>query len=102
MSKNEAKYPRSSWTSTHENRTIICSLISSFMQYTNKGTVMNYENEKEVQLMRTLINHILHNFPSNSYMVRYTFIHKLDTNWAMGPTNFIKLIKKSFTSKPKP
>ena len=74
-----------------------------FMHYTNSGTVMKYENEKEVQLMRTLINHILHNFPSNSYMVRYTFIHKLDANCAMlGPTNFIKLIKKSFTSKPKP
>ena len=46
MSKNEAKYPRSSWTSTHENRTIICSLMTSFSLFSTceqENTAENLE-----------------------------------------------------------
>ena len=75
------------------------------MHVSNLVTPIIYDNEQEVGLMKTLIQHILRNFPSNSYMDRYTFVYQLDCKVETaghGPTNFIKLIKESFTSQAKP
>ena len=75
------------------------------MNVTNLVTPIIYDNEQEVNLMKTLIQHILLNFPSNSYMDRYTFVYQLDCRVETaghGPTQFIKLIKESFTSQAKP
>ena len=75
------------------------------MYITNLVTPIIYDNEQEVELMKTVIQHILRNFPSNSYMDRYTFVYQLDCRVETaghGPTQFIKLIKESFTSHAKP
>ena len=49
-----------------------------------------------IQLMKTLVKHVLQNFASNSYMERHAFVHQLDAKYAN--TNFIALIKESFTT----
>ena len=75
------------------------------MNVTNLVTPIIYNNEQEVHFMKTLIQHILVNFPSNSYMDRYAFVYQLDyrvERAGHGPTQFIKLIKESFTSQAKP
>lgn len=55
-----------------------------------------------IQLMKTLVKHVLQNFISNSYMERHAFVYQLDDfdptlDDAHGNTNFIALIKESFT-----
>ena len=75
------------------------------MNVTNLGTPIIYNNEQELHFMKTLIQHILVNFPSNSCMDRYAFVYQLDyrvERAGHSPTQFIKLIKESFTSQAKP
>ena len=58
----------------------------------NKDGVLRFHY---IQLMKTLIKHILQNFASLSYMERHAFVYRLDE--AHGNTNFIALIKESST-----
>ena len=59
---------------------------------------LKYDDEHEIQLMKMLIKHILHNFPSNSYMKRYSFVYKLFIN--SSSINYMHLIKESFAANP--
>ena len=58
--------------------------------YRDANFVLDLDN---IQLMKTLVKHVLQNFISNSYMERHTFVHQLDVEHQ----NFIALIKESFT-----
>ena len=60
--------------------------------YWDANFVLDLDN---IQLMKTLVKHVLQNFISNSYMERHAFVYQLDE--AHGNTNFIALIKESFT-----
>ena len=60
--------------------------------YRDANFVLDLDN---IQLMKTLVKHVLQNFISNSYMERHAFVYQLDE--AHGNTNFIALIKESFT-----
>ena len=60
--------------------------------YRDANFVLDLDN---IQLMKTLVKHVLQNFSSNSYMERHAFVYRLDE--AHGNTNFIALIKESFT-----
>ena len=51
-----------------------------------------------IQLMKTLIKHILQNFASNSYMERHAFVYELEFEDSIyGKSNFKPLIKESYT-----
>ena len=58
--------------------------------YRDANFVLDLDN---IQLMKTLVKHVLQNFISNSYMERHAFVHQLDVEHQ----NFIALIKESFT-----
>ena len=64
------------------------------------------EIQQEAQLSKILIEHILQNFPSKSYMDRYTFVYQLE--WQLsyhGLRQLVdkrQLVRKSFTSQAKP
>ena len=69
----------------------------------------SYEDEiqREAQLSKILIEHILQNFPSKSYMDRYTFVCQLESH--LGCHHGLRLrvdkrqlVRKSFTSEAKP
>ena len=67
--------------------------------YWDANFVLDLDN---IQLMKTLVKHVLQNFTSNSYMERHAFVYQLDDfdptlDDAHGNTNFIALIKESFT-----
>ena len=51
-----------------------------------------------IQLMKTLIKHILQNFASLSYMERHAFVYELEFEDSIyGKSNFKPLIKESYT-----
>ena len=83
-------------TSTKQQRTdLIDDLINDLRGrmrwiYRDTNFVLDLDN---IQLMKTLVKHVLQNFTSNSYMERHTFVHQLDVEHQ----NFIALIKESFT-----
>ena len=85
-------------TSTKQQRTdLIDDLINDLRRrmrwiYRDTNFVLDLDN---IQLMKTLVKHVLQNFTSNSYMERHAFVYQLDD--AHGNTNFIALIKESFT-----
>ena len=56
--------------------------------YWDANFVLDLDN---IQLMKTLVKHVLQNFTSNSYMERHTFVYQLDD--AHGNTNFINITK---------
>ena len=69
------------------------------------------ENDDEIQevaqLSRILIEYILQNFPSKSYMDRHTFVYQLESH--LGCHHGLRLrvdkrqlVRKSFTSEAKP
>ena len=58
------------------------------------------EIQQEAQLSKILIQHILQNFPSKSYMDRYTFVYQLELQlgYHHGVETTSQLVRKSFTS----
>ena len=95
-------------------KTISNVLKRDFVKNLLNTTTSRYEYEQEVQLMKTLIQHILRNFPSNSYMDRYTFVFQVVSgigtlkfvegleHLGLGRLDVAQLIKESFTSQAKP
>ena len=84
-------------TSTKQEHKDLRNLINDLRSrkrwiYRDANFVLDLAN---IQLMKTLVKHVLQNFSSNSYMERHAFVHQLDE--AHGNTNFIALIKESFT-----
>ena len=82
-------------TSTKQEHTDLRNVIEDHRRrmrniYWDANFVLDLDN---IQLMKTLIKHVLQNFTSNSYMERHTFVHQLDVEHQ----NFIALIKESFT-----
>ena len=64
------------------------------------------EIQQEAQLSKILIEHILQNFPSKSYMDRYTFVYQLESHLGYHGLRLLvdkrQLVRKSFTSQAKP
>ena len=61
----------------------------------NKDGVLRFHY---IQLIKTLIKHILQNFASNSYMERHAFVYELEFEDSIyGKSNFKPLIKESYT-----
>ena len=84
-------------TSTKQEHTDLRNVIEDHRRrmrniYWDANFVLDLDN---IQLMKTLVKHVLQNFTSNSYMERHAFVYQLDE--AHGNTNFIALIKESFT-----
>ena len=62
--------------------------------------------QREAQLSKILIEHILQNFPSKSYMDRYTFVYQLEVHLSYHGLRLLvdkcQLVRNSFTSEAKP
>ena len=60
------------------------------------------EIQQEAQLSKILIEYILQNFPSKSYMDRYTFVYQLESHLGYHGLRLLvdkrQLVRKSFTS----
>ena len=91
--------------SNHSKMECLKAVMSALIDYL-KPTIRQYawmdqklkyyelgEFVESIQLMKTLVKHVLQNFASNSYMERHAFVYQLNSKYG----NFIPLIKESFT-----
>ena len=72
----------------------------------NKCGENDDEIQQEAQLSKILIEHILQNFPSKSYMDRYTFVYQLELHLSYHGLRLLvdkrQFVRNSFTSEGKP
>ena len=87
-------------TSTKQEHTDLSNVINDLRIrmwniYRDANFVLDLDN---IQLMKTLVKHVLQNFSSNSYMERHAFVYELEFEDSIyGKSNFKPLIKESYT-----
>ena len=73
----------------------ICQIRKTIGKHSVKDGGLRFQY---IQLMKTLIKHILQNFASLSYMERHAFVYELEFEDSIyGKSNFKPLIKESYT-----
>ena len=101
-------------STNHSKMECLKAVMSALIDYL-KPTIRQYawmdqklkyyelgEFVESIQLMKTLVKHVLQNFASNSYMERHAFVYQFDKYGYFSDgvdygNIFIPLIKESFT-----